>query len=583
MAQDLPVLPVGWTDFEELRQKNAVYVDKTMYFPKVIEKGKFVFCARPRRFGKSLTLSAFDAFCSGRADLFRGLAVEKDMLSPDFIPRPVIRLNMLDVENSGNKEILAEKILDCLGRNADRHNILLRGADYSNAFSCLIYDIRKESGKKVVLLIDEYDAPVINLSAKEKSAYDAKLLADTRDAIGSFYTAIKARADDIEFAFITGIIKFSGMGVFSKLNNLVDISLDSEFAAFMGYTKQELKSNFSYFIGNTARKLRLSEKRLLKQIRDYYDGFSFDGKKKLYNPFSILSFFNLSKFRKYWMLSGSDGLIKKFLRDAALTVDQFEGMVVYDDFASNPGDIQITSPQGFLYQAGYLTLRYRSGDSFCLEYPNLEVRQAISSLFLSNLILSWDKGGESGEKLGKLLAARDVPGMVELFWCLYSEICYDDHAEADREPKPESFERDVSDAFDFDLSVDELQRRAWDLAGKIKRKIGEGFYRSVLHAALWAAGAKVTPEKHEFLGRPDLEVVCGDLTYVIELKMADDARSGSEAAWAGMSQIRKQKYGRASGTPVRVSIAIGRNERNIVACLFAIDGREMCVSPVMPE
>ncbi|MDR1314355.1 MAG: PD-(D/E)XK nuclease domain-containing protein, partial [Deltaproteobacteria bacterium] len=173
--------------------------------------------------------------------------------------------------------------------------------------------------------------------------------------------------------------------------------------------------------------------------------------------------------------------------------------------------------------------------------------------------------------------------MVDLFWRLYAGICYDDHSAADKEPRPEKFERDLSEAFDLDLTVEELQMRASDLADKIRRRIGEGFYRSVLHAALWAAGATVTPEKHEFIGRPDLEVVFGDLTYVIELKMADDARSGSEAAWAGMLQIRKQKYGRASENPVRVSIAIGRSERNIVACLFAIDGCVMCVSPVMPE
>jgi hypothetical protein len=209
----------------------------------------------------------------------------------------------------------------------------------------------------------------------------------------------------------------------------------------------------------------------------------------------------------------------------------------------------------------------------------LEVRQAISALFLANLNISRAGGGKSGKQLGMLLAARDVPGMVELLWHLYAGICYDDHSAADREPQPGKFERDLSEAFDLDLSADELQRRASDLAEKIKRKIGEGFYRSVLQAALWAAGANVIPEKHEFIGRPDLEVVYGDLTYVIELKMADDANSGSEADWAGMNQIRKQKYGLASDNPVRVSIAIGRNERNIVACLFSIDDARCAFRP----
>jgi hypothetical protein len=177
-------------------------------------------------------------------------------------------------------------------------------------FLALLRTFARRADNKVVLLIDECDAPVINLSAKEKSAYDEQLLVDTRDVIRSFYTTIKARADDIEFAFITGITKFSGMGVFSKLNNLVDISLEPELAAFMGYTKQEIKSNFSYFIKNAARKLSLCEKGLLRQIRDYYDGFSFDGKKSctIRFPFSLSLIFLI--FENTGCNPGSTGSLK---------------------------------------------------------------------------------------------------------------------------------------------------------------------------------------------------------------------------------------------------------------------------------
>ncbi|MDR1312832.1 MAG: AAA family ATPase [Deltaproteobacteria bacterium] len=248
MPEKLPVLPAGQAFFEDLRQENAVYVDKSAYLPKLRERGKFIFCARPRRFGKSLTVSSLDAFYSGRVDLFQGLAVEERMSSPAFVPRPVIRLDMSDVAESDSKKILKRNIIDILDHNAERHHVSLRGADYANALKYLLIDVRKASGKKVALLVDEYDAPVIRLAEKDKLIYNAKLLADTRSVIQNFYSIIKTAEENIEFAFITGCTKFSGMGVFSMLNNLVDISLEEDFAAFMGYTHEELESYFAPFI-----------------------------------------------------------------------------------------------------------------------------------------------------------------------------------------------------------------------------------------------------------------------------------------------------------------------------------------------
>jgi hypothetical protein len=165
----------------------------------------------------------------------------------------------------------------------------------------------------VVVLIDEYDSPVISVIQREKSAY-AEQLDDTRNVMRSFYSRIKTADEHIESAFITGLTKFSRMGVFSTLNNLVDLSLEPEFGAFMGYTQEELENNFRGFTARTANELGMSENELLGEIRDYYDGFSFDGKTRLYNPFSALSFFKARKFRNYWVKSGSDTLVRKFLK-----------------------------------------------------------------------------------------------------------------------------------------------------------------------------------------------------------------------------------------------------------------------------
>jgi hypothetical protein len=578
MDQSLPPLPAGNPLYEKLRRENAVYVDKSMFFPKLRKEGAFIFCARPRRFGKSLTVSALDAFYSGRQDLFRGLAAEQIVCSPDFVVRPVIRLDMSHVAGSESKEILINRLMRRLRDNAVRHNVSLRGADYPDTFSCLLQDVHDTSGQEVVLLIDECDAPVIRLVEKDKRLYDSDLLAVTRDVMQDFYAQIKSSAKDIELAFITGITKFSRVGIFSQLNNLIDISLFPQFSAFMGYTHEELKTYFAPFITATASKLKMSEDELLDEIRDYYDGFSFDGTEKLYNPFSVLSFFQTGKFGSFWMASGSNTLIRTVLKDKEITAEQFLGRTVDYDFASIPGEIDTAEPEVLLYQAGYLTLREDLGQSYVLDYPNREVRQPISRLFLENLNSDRVGIGESGKALAGHLATGDVPGMVSVFRRLFAGIHYSDHLDANRRPQADRLQKTIVDATGAELPDAPQQARSETLADKmLSRMKGESWYRSLLQTCLWTAGAKTVPEKSENRGRLDLEATFNRLTYVFELKLAKNARGAAKAVRAGMNQIRGRGYGRASPNPVLVSLAFGRAERNIVGCLFERDGLETVV------
>ncbi|MDR1314349.1 MAG: ATP-binding protein [Deltaproteobacteria bacterium] len=577
MSDELPVLSVGNPVFEVLRQKKEVYVDKSKYLPMLSEWGQFIFCARPRRFGKSLTVSSLDAFYSGRIDLFKGLAVEEHISSPAFVPRPVISLDMSDAADSDSKEILKRNIMDILEDNAEHHQVSLRGADYANALKYLLIDVRKASGQKVVLLIDEYDSPVISLAERDKLTFNAQLLADTRIVMRNFYREIKRASEFIELVFITGCTKFSRMGVFSSLNNLADISLEEKFAAFMGYTQEELESYFAPFIDRAANKLGKSREVLLKQIQEYYDGFSFDGKTNLYNPSSTIEFFKTSEFGDYWVDSGSGSFVKNFLKDKSLTVDQFQGMVVNKKFAKSPGEIDATSSHGFLYQAGYLTLRAATDTTFTLDFPNKEVRSALSAFFLENFFPDSDYIDRAERDLAGHLASGDVPGIAHVLKRLLHGICGSDHSDANREFHDDSIEAAVRVTAGPAFPDDSVRSLSKSLAKILLGKKGESFYRSVLQAALWAAGAKTTPEKWENLGRLDLEVLFGQITYVIELKMSDNADGADAAVRAGMDQITKKDYGEASERPVLVSIAIGREERNIVACLFEKDGRETAV------
>jgi hypothetical protein len=572
---ELPLLPTGQPNFENLRLKNALYVDKTMYFPMLNKVSDFIFCARPRRFGKSLTVTALEAFYSGRNELFRGLAAEDYMCSSDFIPRPVVRLDMSDVAGSDSKENLQKTILDVLGEIAKHHNVQLRGVDSARAFLFLIKDVHRATGKKIIVLIDEYDAPVINIAQKEKSLNQKHLLDDTRDIMRNFYSMIKSAAEHIDFVFITGVTKFSRMSVFSTLNNLIDISLEPDFGAFMGYTHDELEIYFKPFIYESSKTLNLDENVLLNQIREYYDGFSFDGVTRLYNPFSVLSFFSsrTKMFLNYWMKSGSNTLIRKFLKDQALTADQFQGMVVDANFVSDPGEIDSTPPEGFLYQSGYLTLRAKTDSSFFLDYPNLEVRKSFSTLFLQNLApeSSWSGIDVVGTELKQCLEDLDVPGMLAVFIRLFADITYIDHSKADLNPKSGVL-ANIIRKVGLLLPWSKQRKLTESLAELFSKKMGESFYRSVLHSALCMSGATVTPERHVGLGRIDLLVDCGVHIYVIEVKMTKNTEDGETGALAGMSQIHERRYGLAFRDPVLVSLVIGRKERNIVACRYEING-----------
>ncbi|MDR1082026.1 MAG: ATP-binding protein [Deltaproteobacteria bacterium] len=573
----IPVLPTSMQNFEELRKKKAIYVDKTMFFPLLSSTSKIIFCSRPRRFGKTLTVHTLDSYFSGKKELFQGLAVENLMSSPEFITHPVVRLDMSSAADSSSIQIFGNSLMGCLESNAKRNNVSLRDSDPVNAFKLLLEDIHNATGEKVVLLIDEYDAPMIKLVQRDKLSYDDVLLSQTRIVMERFYSQIKSSDENLEFVFITGVTKFAKMGVFSQLNTLIDISLMPEFADFIGYTQKELETNFSFFLNKTARKLKIRKKQLLLDICDYYDGFSFDGNTRMYNPVSVLSFFIFNDYRNYWMESGSNNLIKKFLLEKTLTVDQFEGMKVTSSFVSNPGEIQITPPHGFLYQSGYLTLRSQNPGNYTLHYPNREVRSGISALFLENLNLSYPDIGTAGRELAMHLAVCDIQGIVDVFHQLLAGICYHDHLIADSSSQENYLDNDIRENFGVNLSDESIRQLSAALSDRIRKKTGEGFYRTILQACLWMAGAKVVPEKSENIGRLDLEVVFGGLTYVMELKMSDDIAGGHKAARAGMIQIHDRGYGLASGNPVLVSLAIGRKERNIVSCLFEKNGHEMCV------
>jgi hypothetical protein len=436
----------------------------------------------------------------------------------------------------------------------------------------LLKDVSKAASQKIVLLIDEYDAPVISLIQRELT-YDPKLVEQTRNFMRSFYTKIKSNDQRLEFVFITGISKFSKMGVFSPLNNLTDISIDSEFAAFMGLTQKELEDNFALHLKSTAKQLRLSEKELLERIREYYDGFSFDGRTRVYNPFSALLFFRDGEFNNHWMESGSNGFIRKFLLDKKLTVEEFSGVRIDKNFARTPGEIGATPPKGFLYQAGYLTLREASDGSYTLDYPNFEVRSALAALFMDNLYADEELALDDRLDLVGYLEKGDIPSLLVVFMRLYSGLSSRDH----RDAVTIKMDEDVLTG----MALEQAKARrglsgpnsAVSFQDSLRIKKGENFYRSVLQACLWSVGADVRPEASKNRGQADMEVKYKDLSYIIEMKTAKDSSAALKSAQAGLTQIRDRDYGGASQHPILISLAVDLKARNIGACAFVKNGQ----------
>ncbi|MDR1036163.1 MAG: AAA family ATPase [Deltaproteobacteria bacterium] len=585
IPQVFPGLPIGMSVFEELRRENSVYVDKTMYFHELLKEGKVVFFARPRRFGKSLTVSALDAFCSGRVELFRGLAAERHMRSPDFVARPVVRLDMSMVAGGDSIDALSGKIRHFLGLNAERHNVSLQGANYAIAFSSLLKDVHKSTGKRVVVLIDEYDTPILNLKGPEMEFSSPKLLSETRIVMQNLYSKIKYSESEIETAFITGITKSTLNNWYFGINNFIDISLSEKYKTLTGFTQEELELYFAPFIAATAVKLRMSEQNLLDEIRERYSGFSFDGRQMLYSPFSILTFFREERFKNYSMEADTEIFLRNFMKNSSMTADHFQGRNVSRNLARSLGKIDDTSPQSVFYQSGYLSLRAESGEMespaseerFSLEYPNLEVRGTVSRLFLETVGLDRRSIDVAADELPKCLASGDISGMAKVLSGLLAGIRYHDRLDLLISLLVRTAKKIIGKITGRDFRAGPVQEQFQNQADKLERSRGESYYRSLLQACLWMAGARVAPELPKNIGQLSLEVFFHDLTYVFGLRMTKNARGAVATVREGMKQIRSVGYVPDSKNPVLVSIAIGRAERNIVGCLFEKDGHESVV------
>ena len=544
-------LPIGIQSFEKIREGNYIYVDKTKQILNLIENGECYFLSRPRRFGKSLTISTLESMFKGKTELFKGLYAEDWVKEQAKNPNPVIRLDMSALGNYENKKELNKSIINYLVRyyiKKYKLDIVLQDSS-SDVFLDVINELYKQFGK-VVVLIDEYDKPMTdNIDNLEKAN-------EMREILRKFYNVLKGR-DEVKFVMFTGVSKFSKAGVFSGLNNLKDISMSENYGDIVGYTQKELEDNFGDWLEKNGHKMSLSKEELLNKIKKHYDGFSFDGKVRVYNPFSVLNFFDEGRFRNYWYVSGLPSFLVKYFKKHGITnPDKFRHVEVESNFADEH-EIESSTCESFLYQAGYLTIeKWESKDDkeiLTLDYPNLEVLGSISSLYLKDIyhIENYLPLGNALWNAIKTLKDGNVEEIVGIFNNLLEKMLKDIFAPSKEGEKKLDFPKKAKeDNFIFS-----------------NRMSGEAYYRS-LFVVLLRGGAGVSSFQESYTkdGRSDLIIPFDDKIIIIEFKFANNSKEVDKKRAEGQEQVKRyaESYKNERKKIITVVLVADNEKRQVV-------------------
>ena len=410
------ILSTGRQSFRDLREANCIYVDKTQHIYNICTTAKMYFLSRPRRFGKSLLISTLHELFKGSQELFKETWIEDKW---DWTQKsPVIHVSFLTVDyEKGNLEIGLRKYL--LNQFKIHH---LNPEDNQNIkmlFFELIKQLSEKEGK-VVILIDEYDKPIIDYMEFHKLE-QAKA---NQQILALFYSALKEADDYIRLLFITGVSKFARVSLFSKLNNLTDLTLHKDYSTLLGYTQTELEQSFEAYIDKVHLDYpEYSRTELLGEIKHWYDGYSWDGKNRLYNPYDILLFLDARDFQSYWFETGTPTfLIKKMTEQNFFYVENIE---VDTDFLNQYSleNIELTS---LMFQTGYLTVKEKAKKGeMVLSYPNQEVRLAMYSFLINDMTHHQGAAGVTVRHLKRAFMLNDLERVEAILTALFGSLAYD--------------------------------------------------------------------------------------------------------------------------------------------------------------
>ena len=508
-------LPISVQTFREARESDCYYVDKTGYIERLVSGGKCYFLSRPRRFGKSLFLDTVKEAFECSRELFEGLAIcdRWDWSAP----RPVVRLDFSSGDGYADPNGLRIELADQLRMLETAAGVESGAVDgvgsLSGRLRRLIVELHRCTGRRVVVLVDEYDKPILD-ALRTPEAAEAN-----RDLLRGVYSCVKFADAHIKFAFLTGVSKFSKVNLFSGLNNLVDITLDRRYSSICGYTDEDIDTVFAAELDGLDR----------DRIREWYNGYSWRGDERVYNPYDVLLLFDKREFRSYWFETGTPGFLVDMLIERGVSTLELGQMIVSERLLS-AFDVGHMATEALLFQTGYLTItgeeQRGSRVLYRLDYPNMEVRESLNEVLLEQLV---------GPKAFKTVDTSDLDGILHT---------------GDTQALRELFEG-FFDAIPYQ----------WHSSSKTAARY-ESYYATVFYAYFEALGADVRVEDTTSRGRIDMTALTAAHIWIFEFKIAESSAAGS-----GMAQILDRGYAdkyRSRGVPIiLVAIEFSRETRNI--------------------
>ena len=499
--------PIGMQTFSEIREEDFLYVDKTEYIYRMTHtSGKYFFLSRPRRFGKSLLVSTMQSYFEGKKELFKGLAVDK--LEKEWTEYPVLHFDM-----SGGKHMEPEQLELYLGYilkdQEKKWGISEPRIGANNRLIDLINTAYEKSGKQVVVLIDEYDAPMLDV-AHEKEQLDV-----LRNIMRNFYSPLKYSEAKLRFVFLTGITKFSQLSIFSELNNITNVSMHQEYAGICGITKEELLDKFDEDIDVLAGRLGLTHEQALSKLKENYDGYHFTWPSSdIFNPYSLLNCLAEGQMNSYWFGSGTPTYLLNMMRKYDFTpIDLGEQMdASKDDFDAATETMTTIMP--LLYQSGYITIKNYDPDTelYTLALPNKEVRIGLYRSMLPHYLAAKSAMcNTTVAKMSALINKGNMDGALQLLKTFWETVPYCDNTDY------------------------------------------EGHYQQTMYIIFaLLTNFRILVEQHTFRGRTDITMETKDTIYVIELKF-------NKSAQEALDQINNKHYGDAFALRGKTVEKIGMN------------------------
>lgn len=513
-------LPLGIQTFSDIIEDGYLYIDKTKFIYNIASQGKYYFLSRPRRFGKSLTLSTLGSLFEGEKELFKGLYLYDQPW--DWKKWPVLRFDFSELSEEQNEEELKQLISESIKSMVKQYDLILdENLPYNQYFKAAL----KALPDKAVILIDEYDKPILNNITDPAKANKVK------EILKGFYTIIKGSDAYVRFAFLTGVTKFAKISVFSGLNNLTDLTMKEAYADLCGYTEEELDLYFGDEFINIARNINSSVEDLRSKIREWYNGFRFSSRDvRMYNPISILNFVLDRKFKAYWFETGTPMFLIQLMKQEGFAPEDMEKLFCRDsDFSTYEVDHLLALP--ILFQSGYLTIQnYRESNFiYTLGFPNREVK----SSFLENLIKTYTPKG-SGPTVSPLVYLQnsvennDMESFFENLDILFAKIPYDIHLPYEK------------------------------------------YWQSLFYLIFTLMGYYIEAEYRTSKGRIDAVISLPDRVYLFEFKLAGEKTKGADGLMEEAKiQIRETDYAKRfldGGKPVSLLPVVFeyRKERAVI-------------------